>query len=203
MFPKAPRKYGENPWTGGKSWGKAKIPDKFDAACNAGNGKSYFFTGSQYWRWDNKTRMIDAGYPKQISGGWSGIPNDLDAATYGVTGKGTGKIYFFKGSKFWRWDVATDTMDKGYPMYIKEGWPGLVVEKLSCALRVDKTHIIFISGGVAFYWDMKTDTLKKDRSPLKVEAPNLPNNLDAALWDSATGASESTAFFKDRQYYGY
>ena len=47
--------------------------------------------GSQYWKFNNQEPL--PGYPKQISVGFKGIPNNVDAAF--VWG-GNGKIYFFK-----------------------------------------------------------------------------------------------------------
>jgi hemopexin len=179
----------ENPWGPG-------LPDKIDAACNNGGGKSYFFSGSQYWRWDNQNRSVDAGYPKQISAGWSGIPNDLDAATYGAAGKGTGKLYLFKGSQYWRWDIASDTMDSGYPKSLSNGWPGLSLSKIDCALRTDYASIVFFSGDQFWHWNMQTDTLREGPLPVSGQAPQLPANLDAAIWDDTENGGNGTAFFK-------
>ncbi len=44
---------------------------------------------------------MDSGYPKAISKGFDGIPNRVDAA---FVWSGNGKIYFFKGSKYYRFD---------------------------------------------------------------------------------------------------
>lgn len=48
--------------------------------------------GDKYWKFNDK-RMA-SGYPKDISVGFAGIPNDIDAA---FVWSGNGKTYFFKG----------------------------------------------------------------------------------------------------------
>lgn len=50
--------------------------------------------GDKYWRFNGK--KIDGDYPKYISEGFAGIPNNVDAA---LVWSGNGKIYFFKGNK--------------------------------------------------------------------------------------------------------
>ena len=54
---------------------------------------------SRYWKFTN--RQPAAGYPKSISEGFPGVPDNVDAAF--VWG-GNNKIYFFKGSQYWKFD---------------------------------------------------------------------------------------------------
>jgi hypothetical protein len=85
------------PWTNG-----------LDAAMNWGNGKVYFFRGSQYLRYDITFDRMDDGYPRPIAGNWNGIWTDgVDGALY----QGGNKAYFFKGSEYRRYDIALDTVD--------------------------------------------------------------------------------------------
>ena len=55
--------------------------------------RTYFFRGSQYWRYENM-RLL-AGYPKSISSGFRGLPDNIDAAfVWGANDK----TYFIKGT---------------------------------------------------------------------------------------------------------
>lgn len=109
------------------------LPDTLDAAAYAGksasgrDNKLYFFKGSQYWRWDIGRDKLEPGYPKSIRAGWPGIPNNVDMAIYAGNSSSSrnNRLYFFKGCNYWRWNIETDTLDKGYPAKIKKGWPGL------------------------------------------------------------------------------
>jgi len=73
-----------------------------DAVFNAVfNGRTYFFSGTQYWRYDNKNRRFDSGYPKNIKKYWGGLPSTVDAA-YSSPDKST--TYFMAEGKFYLYD---------------------------------------------------------------------------------------------------
>jgi len=85
------------------------FPDYIDACVNGYNKKVYLFKGSQYWRYDIVSWSVDAGYPKEISDGWSGLPNYFSSAAR----IGNNKIKFFSGDSVYNWDMTTDTMIPG------------------------------------------------------------------------------------------
>lgn len=65
---------------------------------------------------------MDGDYPKEITEGFTGIPDHIDAATVWT---GNGKIYFYKGTKFWRFDPASKPpVRSNYPKVIKN-WQGV------------------------------------------------------------------------------
>ncbi|XP_019401395.1 PREDICTED: vitronectin isoform X2 [Crocodylus porosus] len=69
-------------------------------------GKTYIFKGSQYWRFDDGA--LDAGYPLNISQGFEGIPDDLDAA-FALPAENYAnneRVYFFKGRRYWSYEFA-------------------------------------------------------------------------------------------------
>ncbi|XP_028670742.1 matrix metalloproteinase-25 [Erpetoichthys calabaricus] len=63
----------------------------------AHNGKTYFFRGKHFWRYDEQKRTMDQGYPKEVSL-WQGIPEDLDDV---ISWGEAGDTYFFKGNEYW------------------------------------------------------------------------------------------------------
>ncbi|XP_056267818.1 vitronectin-like, partial [Pseudoliparis swirei] len=79
-------------------WG---ISGPIDAAFTRINcqGKSYIFKGKQYWRFDGD--VLDENYPRDISVGFDGIPDDADAsfALPAPSHRAREKVYFFKGDK--------------------------------------------------------------------------------------------------------
>lgn len=58
-----------------------------------GNGRTYLFSGEDYYRYDERAEKIDYGYPRKIEGPWKGIPANVDAV-FVWRNKAT---YFFKG----------------------------------------------------------------------------------------------------------
>lgn len=53
--------------------------------------------GNQYWRFNGE--VMDEGYPRKISVGFDGVPDDVDAAfsVPAPSHRGNEKAYFFKG----------------------------------------------------------------------------------------------------------
>jgi hypothetical protein len=103
----------------------------FDAAVEGEGpfaGRGYFFRGSQYLRYDYGDDLPDPGYPRSIAAEWHGLPAGFtagfDAAFNGQNGF-AGKLYFFKGDRYVRYDWATDKTDPGYPKSIAAEWHGL------------------------------------------------------------------------------
>ncbi|XP_034362271.1 vitronectin [Arvicanthis niloticus] len=84
-------------------WG---IEGPIDAAFTRINcqGKTYLFKGSQYWRFEDG--VLDPGYPRNISEGFSGIPDDVDAALALPAHRYSGRerVYFFKGKQYWEYE---------------------------------------------------------------------------------------------------
>ncbi|KAF7206419.1 vitronectin b [Nothobranchius furzeri] len=67
-------------------------------------GKSYIFKGKRYWRFDGD--VLDEDYPRDISIGFEGIPDDVDAAfaVPAPSHRGKEKAYFFKGDKYYQYE---------------------------------------------------------------------------------------------------
>nr|XP_046267573.1 vitronectin b [Scatophagus argus] len=84
-------------------WG---ISGPIDAAFTRINcqGKSYIFKGNQYWRFEGD--VLDVDYPRDISVGFDGIPDAVDAAFAipAPSHRGKEKAYFFKGDNYYQYE---------------------------------------------------------------------------------------------------
>ncbi|XP_031136743.1 vitronectin b [Sander lucioperca] len=84
-------------------WGMSGPIDAAFTRINC-QGKSYIFKGNQYWRFDGD--VLDKDYPRDISVGFDGIPDDVDAsfAIPAPSHRGKEKVYFFKGDKYYQYE---------------------------------------------------------------------------------------------------
>ncbi|OXU31482.1 hypothetical protein TSAR_017006 [Trichomalopsis sarcophagae] len=74
--------------------------EKIDAAMVWGyNKKTYFFSGSMYWRFDENVNHVELDYPRDISM-FAGVGPNIDT----VFQWKNGTTYFFKGKHFWQFD---------------------------------------------------------------------------------------------------
>ncbi|XP_063047102.1 matrix metalloproteinase-25 [Engraulis encrasicolus] len=75
------------------------IPAKLEAAFVwAHNGKTYLFSGGEFWRFDERGGDMrqEVGYPKSATL-WAGVPSHPDD----IISWADGDTYFFKGSSYW------------------------------------------------------------------------------------------------------
>ena len=116
--PGYPKPVNNNSWPG--LWTSG-----IDAAYNNGNGKAYFFRNVEYIRYDIAKGRVDPGYPKPVNEkNWPGL-FDLGPIDSAVNA-GNGKVYFFSGGRYLRYDIAKDRTDSGYPKQISaNNWPGV------------------------------------------------------------------------------
>lgn len=107
-----------------------------DAVVNWGDGKIFFFKGDKYLRYDMAGDKVDDGYPLVIGDFWTGMrAAGFDAGLDAAINWGNGKVYFFKGDKYLRYDMANDAVDDGYPLPIAGLWPGFAEAGFSAGVK--------------------------------------------------------------------
>ncbi|XP_075914974.1 stromelysin-1-like [Petromyzon marinus] len=79
---------------------------KVDAAV-PGRDHTLLFAGRQYWSYNEVTKRMDAGFPRELHEDWPGIPTDLDAA---VTKNEF--TFFIKGQQVFRMWTRPRRLDK-------------------------------------------------------------------------------------------
>jgi Hemopexin len=87
------------------------------------NGKVYFFSGSQYYRYNiGPPEGTEAG-PLPIQGNWPGLGGVM---IQGAVVWPDGKAYFFSNDQYYQYNVAApEGVDPGFPMPTKTKWPNI------------------------------------------------------------------------------
>jgi hypothetical protein len=153
----------------------------------------YFFKGDEYWKYDNYHGEVLGDYPAQIwderSGGWKGLPDDLDAAVkYTET-----SFFFFKDKNYWRydWDGSNDINGIGSSGTIKDGWKG-IEGPLDAAVK-GLGDDFFLFQGDKYWWYEYSKTTNNRRSP--VDGDKIAGN-----WDTIPAGFKPTAAVRFRDY---
>ncbi|WON74465.1 hemopexin repeat-containing protein [Nitrosospira sp. Is2] len=98
---------------------------RIDAAIMWPDGKVYLFQYDRYYRYDIGANKVDPGYPALIQGNWPGLWVTGQPFTAAFVWPGQLKAYFFQKTVYFRYDIASNAVDPGYPLSIQGNWPGL------------------------------------------------------------------------------
>jgi hypothetical protein len=132
-----------------------------DAGFLWGYGKAYFFFGDHYVRYDVKTDTVEADYlppnpPKALAVWGLATWTDHISATMNW---GNGKVYFFRGAEYLRYDIAMDRPDEGYPRPIAGNWPGVWEDGVDAALYTGGEKAYFFRGEEFRQFDIALDDI--------------------------------------------
>ncbi len=112
-----------------------------------------------------------------------------------------GKAYFFAAGKYFRYDIAGDRVDPGYPLPIAGNWPGLFVDRVDAGIVWNNGKAYFFRDYLYVRYDLATDRVDPGY-PLGI-GNNWPglwgDRIDAAvMWNNG-----KAYFFRDHQYMRY
>ena len=151
-----------------RGFAKAGFSTDVDAALDWGRVKVYFFRGPNYLRYDVAAESVDDGYPKPIAGNWNGLDRGgFDKGIDAVINWGNGKIFFFRGPNYLRYDISADRVDDGFPKPIAGNWNGLDRAGFDKGVRAPVNwgngKVFFFRGPDYVRFDIDVDTGSKAR----------------------------------------
>lgn len=133
--------------------------------------KAFLLNADQYLRFDVDGDTVDAGYPKPLTRGWSGLggtgfERDIDCAV----DLGTGKAYLFKGSNYLRLNQSTNAVDAPIRT-IAEAWSGFnaagFAETIDAAVNWGDGKVYFFKADSYARYDIAADRID-DGFPLSI-----------------------------------
>jgi hypothetical protein len=164
----------------------AEFQSDLDAAVNWGDGHAYFFKGAGYVRYNIATDAVDVG-PAPIAQFWKALPVEFQADLDAAVNWGNGKVYFFKGRGYLRYDVASDMVDVG-PAPIAQFWKALPVEfqaDLDAAVNWGNGKVYFFKGRGYLRYDIGSDLVDVGPASIAEFWKALPvefqSDIDAAV----------------------
>ena len=112
------------------------------------NWQLYFFKGNEYYLYDGTS--VVSGYPKLISAGWYGVPDNIDAA-FSMSSLVT---YFLKGNQVYKYDNYYDEIEPGYPKLISEVFGRCMPNDVDAAFRYYGDGKVYIFKDEHYYiWE--------------------------------------------------
>ncbi|KAK7869951.1 hypothetical protein R5R35_013726 [Gryllus longicercus] len=106
------------------------------AACTAGA-----------WVFRHDGRRLSPPAPLPLARTWPGLPADGVDAAFAAR---SGKLFFFKGARYWRYSAAGQPPDHGYPRPLRLGFPGAPAAPDAALLWPANGQLYFFKGPL--YW---------------------------------------------------
>ena len=171
--------------------------------------KAFLFRDNQYLRYDRGSDRVDDGYPRTIAGNWPGLAEAGFAQVDAAANWNNGKIFFFRGKKYVRYDIEGDRVDSGYPLPIAGNWPGLAEagfgNGVDAAVNWGTGKAFFFRRDKYLRYDIKADRVDSGY-PLPI-AGNWPGLAEAGFGNGVDAVvnwgNGKAFFFHGNQYLRY
>lgn len=174
----------------------------------------FFFRGGKYVRYEidpttGAETVNHDFYPRSIAEAWTAMPASFAQGIDAVVPWPDGSVYFFKGSKYVRWDATDDTVDPSfYPHDTAEQWPALPASfaaGIDAAINWGDGRAFFFKGSKYVRYDIESDFVDHNIYPRDISDgwPDFPAAFKAGVDAAVNWGNGSAYFFKGTQYLNY
>ncbi|MEE8057486.1 MAG: hemopexin repeat-containing protein [Pseudomonadales bacterium] len=113
------------------------------------------------------------------------------------------RMYFFKGSQYYRFNWSENTVDPNYPTSISSGWPGVPNDIDAAVNHPISSNITYFFKGSQYYRFNWEKNKVEDGYPANISNNwlGVPDDLDAVILHPSS--DNVLYFFKGDQYYRY
>ncbi|XP_071968104.1 matrix metalloproteinase-9 [Engystomops pustulosus] len=143
-----------------------ELPSNIDTAFQDPKSKKiFFFSGRKFWQYTGNTVLGPRSLDKL------GFGKDVDRILGAIT-RDNGKVLLFNGERYWRLDVKSQAVDKGYPRHTDEDFTGVPTD----------SHDIFVYQGKYyfcqdfFFWRMTWRKQVEKVGYVKYDVLRCPEN---------------------------
>ena len=112
-----------------------------------------------------------------------------------------GKAYLFTAGRYYRYDIAADKVDPGYPLAIAGAWPGLFPDRVDAGVVWNNGKAYFFRGSQYMRYDIAADHVDPGY-PLPI-AGYWPGLWPADLTGGGVWPNGKAYFFRGSQYMRY
>ncbi len=114
-----------------------------------------------------------------------------------------GKVYFFKGNRYIRWNLKTGEKDSGYPKLISEHWCPFMADGIDAAVNWSKGHsgvTYFFKGNQYIRWNLETNEMDDDYPKAISAAWESQSFMDGGIDAAVNWINNKVYLFKGNQY---
>uniref|UniRef100_A0A3B3U5E3 Matrix metalloproteinase-9 n=1 Tax=Poecilia latipinna TaxID=48699 RepID=A0A3B3U5E3_9TELE len=152
----------KGPFSISQSW--PALPAVIDSAFeDVQTTKIYFFSGKEFWVYTGSSVLGPHSIEKL------GLPPSVQKVE-GALQRGKSKVLLFSGENFWRFDLKTQMIDKGYPKYTRASFGG--VPNDAHDVFKQKGNIYFCRD--LFYWRLNSGRVVDHTGNVKYDLLKCP-----------------------------
>jgi hypothetical protein len=163
------------------------------------NGYAYIFRNGEYFKYHIGGDQALVGYPLSIKSQWRNLASDFISNLKGALLSLSGKyVYWFKGSKYIKYNFTEDKMVQGYPYTTATNWDRL--PNNIDATFTDGNYAYVFAGSKVLKYDMKSDKQVTGLQEISTVFKGIPSDFAKGIDAAFTHPDGNVYLFKKNNF---